>query len=285
MTDYDYPPTPTDYQPTAGGDNPPLKDKATDAAEAAKQGGTDVVQTAAEKAKDVAQETTKQARDLAGEARQQVRQQVGTQHHALVQNLRSLGDELGGMTANSEQSGVATEAVGQIRDRVHGAADWLERREPGDLVDEVRSFARRRPGAFLVGALAAGVVAGRLTRGVVAAHSDEASTSGAGAMSQDGPPTQPGLAPTTTAYPSVGYPAEGAGYAMPAGNGESGYGTPAGYGNEPGYGTPAGYGNEPGFGSQPGFGEAGYGAQPGYGVSPAGGYPSADAPENGEGWR
>jgi hypothetical protein len=50
---------------------------------------------------------------------------------------------------------------------VQDLAGWLEQREPGELLDEVRALARRKPGTFLLGALAAGVVAGRLTRGAV----------------------------------------------------------------------------------------------------------------------
>ena len=48
----------------------------------------------------------------------------------------------------------------------------LQNREPAELLDEVRSFARRKPGMFLLGAAAAGILAGRLTSGVKAAHSD-----------------------------------------------------------------------------------------------------------------
>ena len=44
--------------------------------------------------------------------------------------------------------------------------------------DEVRSFARRKPGVFLFGAAAAGVLAGRLTSGVKAAHTDTRSSDG-----------------------------------------------------------------------------------------------------------
>ncbi|HKC26518.1 MAG TPA: hypothetical protein VKB75_00770, partial [Jatrophihabitans sp.] len=87
---------------------------------------------------------------------------------------------------------------------------------PGDLVDELRRFARRRPGAFLMGALAAGVVAGRLGRGVVAAHTEDDGTA-AGAPTNSGPgdgrihdPAQPPVAshelgmsaPNPPAYPS-----------------------------------------------------------------------------------
>ncbi|MCW2646505.1 MAG: hypothetical protein JWP07_2614 [Pseudonocardiales bacterium] len=271
----EYPPVTAAY-PMASDDSPQLKDKATDAAEAAKQAGAEVAQTATEKAKDVAHETSKQARDLVGEARAQVRQQAGTQHRNLVDNLRSLGDELGGMTAGSEQSGVATEAVGQIRDRVHGAADWLERREPGDLVDELRSFARRRPGAFLLGAVAVGVVAGRLTRGVVAVHADDATATKsefASPTSQNDPAMRPAIAPATTPQAAGGYPADGPGYAMPGG-----YGAPPDYGRQPGYGTQPRYGTQPTYGAQPVNGDQ-------FGAPPATGYPQAGSPENGEGWR
>lgn len=162
----------------------PVKERATDAAQAAKDAGTDVARTAASQAKDVVQESSKQTRDLIGEAREQAWRQAGAQHRTLVDNLRSLDDELGGMTDRSkQQSGVGVEMVGQARHRVRGAADWLEAREPGDLLDEIRLFAGRRPGAFLLGAAMAGVVAGRLTRGLAATQSHD--NSGATSAIQD----------------------------------------------------------------------------------------------------
>jgi hypothetical protein len=154
-----------------------MKDKASDTADAAKHAAAQVGQTATDKAKDVAGEAHRQARDLVGEARGQVNEQVNEQHRNLVDNLHSLADEFGKMASAPEQQGLASEIVGQAGDRARGAADWIGNRQPGDLVDEVRSFARRRPGAFLVGALVAGVAVGRLTRGVVAAHSDGSSSS------------------------------------------------------------------------------------------------------------
>jgi hypothetical protein len=56
----------------------------------------------------------------------------------------------------------------------------LQNREPAELLEEVRSFARRKPGLFLLGAAAAGVLAGRLTSGVKAAHSDNGSSNDTG---------------------------------------------------------------------------------------------------------
>jgi hypothetical protein len=77
-----------------------------------------------------------------------------------------VADELREMTVKGGQSGVATEVAQQAAERIHGVASWLEQREPADVLQAVRDFARRRPGVFLAGAVAAGLAAGRLTRGM-----------------------------------------------------------------------------------------------------------------------
>jgi hypothetical protein len=164
-------------------EDPSMKDKAGESAQAGKEAASDLASTATEKAQDVVAQAKGQARDLVGEARGQLRSQAGDQQRSAVTNLRSLGDELRSMSQNGDQNGVATHLVDQAADRVHGVAGWLDGREPEDLIDEVRRLARRRPGAFLVGALAAGVIAGRLTRGVIAEHQDDSSGSGAGSDS------------------------------------------------------------------------------------------------------
>jgi hypothetical protein len=71
------------------------------------------------------------------------------------------------MVDGGQQSGTASEIARQAADRADRLADWLGQREPGDLIEEIRSFARHRPGAFLLGAALAGTVVGRLTRGAV----------------------------------------------------------------------------------------------------------------------
>jgi hypothetical protein len=77
------------------------------------------------------------------------------------------------MADKSDQSGLGAEMVRQVAERGHSLADYLELREPGDLIDDLRNWARRRPGGFLAGSALAGVVAGRLTRGVKDASSAE----------------------------------------------------------------------------------------------------------------
>jgi hypothetical protein len=175
MSEYvetDYPSTRPTPSGSEGSEEASAKDKAMQSAQAGKQAAGDMAQTAVSKAQDVVGEGKAQARNLVGDARDQLRGHAGEQHRNAVTSLRSLGDELRSM-AQSGQGGVATDLVSQAADRTHGVASWLDGREPEDLLEELRRFARRRPGAFLAGALAAGVLAGHLTRGAVAAHTDD----------------------------------------------------------------------------------------------------------------
>lgn len=61
----------------------------------------------------------------------------------------------------------------QAANRGRRAADYLEERGVDGLVGDLQGFARRRPGAFLGGAVLAGLVAGRLMKAGKAAHSDD----------------------------------------------------------------------------------------------------------------
>lgn len=211
-------PAPTDRPPAAPpvDDPAPMKDRAADAAQASKGAAADVAHTASDKAKDVIGETKTQARNVVGEARGQLSEQAGAQHRNLVDKLQSLADELSSMSHTSEQSGVATDLVAQAGERARGVASWLDARQPGDLVEELRSFGRQRPGAFLAGALVLGVVAGRLTRGVVAVHGQDADDSDAGRSTQPVPVDDESLSTGGAGY-SVEQPATDRNEFPPAG--------------------------------------------------------------------
>lgn len=162
--------------------------------ESVKEAGAQVSSTAKDQARDVAGEARTQARDLMNQTQEQVRTQVSDQKSKAVGNLRGLADELravanGQPASDGRISGIADQAA----EAAQQFAVWLESREPGDLLEDVRAFARRRPGAFLLGAAAAGVLAGRLTRGAVDAK-QSAGTS-AGTLPQA--PPQPTVAATT----------------------------------------------------------------------------------------
>ncbi len=154
------------------------KQEASNVAQSATGAAQQVASTTKEQASNVASDVKNQAKQLAGQTRQELSQQASSTKDRAVSGLRSLSQELRGMTERSEESGPATQLAQQAAKVTDQITDFVEQREPGQLLDEVRDYARRRPGAFLLGAALAGVLVGRLTRGVVssASSSDEGTT-------------------------------------------------------------------------------------------------------------
>jgi len=156
------------------------KDEARNVGQTATEAGSQVASTTADQAKQVAQETQRQARDLLEQGRAQLKDQTISQQQKAAQGLSSLATELRGLADGTSQGapGPARDLLHQASGMVEQFAGKLQNREPAELLDEVRMFARRRPGMFLLGAAAAGVVLGRLTSGMKAAHSDGRSSTG-----------------------------------------------------------------------------------------------------------
>lgn len=126
-----------------------------------------VADTAKEKVSDVTSDVRLQARQLAGQTREQLVDQADRQKDKAAESLRSVGDELRGMAEQGE-SGWGSQLAGHGANLSHQAADFLQDHQPGELLDEVRAFARRKPGTFLIGAAMVGLVAGRMTRALAA---------------------------------------------------------------------------------------------------------------------
>jgi hypothetical protein len=150
-----------------------VKDQAADLGQSTVEAGKHSVGVAQEQAAAVAAEASRQGKDLLRQAQEELGEQAAQGQQRLATELLSLGDELHAMADGSDQHGVAADLARQAATRARGAGQWLGDRSPAQVVDEVQSFARRRPGAFLALALGAGLVAGRLTRGIKAAHDDD----------------------------------------------------------------------------------------------------------------
>jgi hypothetical protein len=123
-----------------------------------------VGRTAKREAEEVLDEAKAQASNLLSELGSDVREQAGTQQLRISANLRQISGELRNMLDASDATGTASLLVDQAARHSGNAANWLEERDPDDLLEEVKGFARRRPGAFLGIALGAGLLAGRITR-------------------------------------------------------------------------------------------------------------------------
>ena len=193
------------------------KNEASNVGQTAKEAGSQVASTAADQAKEVADVTKRQAQDLLQQGRTQVREQAIGQQQKAAQGLSSLAEELRGL-ANGTSTGApgpARDLLEQASSKVEEFSSWLQNREPADLLDEVRAFARRKPGMFLLGAAAAGVLAGRMTSGVKAVHTGDSGGRNIGGRYSGG---------TNYVDPAPAY-----GYGTTTGTTTGTYGTPGTY--------------------------------------------------------
>lgn len=142
-------------------------------AEDASAAGRDTAAVARQQAGQVAEEAKLQAREVYAQAKDELLIQTASQHARAASGLHSLADELTAMVIGSTQSGVATDFTQQASERVRTAATWLESREPAEVLDEVKRFARQRPGTFLLAAAAIGLIGGRLTRSLAEEARDD----------------------------------------------------------------------------------------------------------------
>ncbi|GAA1846643.1 hypothetical protein [Agromyces salentinus] len=162
---------------TSGG----VGEKASALASEAGDAGRHVVDVAKGESRGVASETGRQARRFMGQVGDELSSQASTQQSRIAEGLRSVGSEFSGMAGDGSRSGFAVDLVRGAGERADAAARWLDDRDPGSLVEEVKRFARRRPGVFIAIAVGAGVVAGRLTRAIATPSEDSGSSTGSSA--------------------------------------------------------------------------------------------------------
>ncbi len=162
--------------------------------------GKRVAGHAKDEAKQVVGEAKHQAANLVEDAKGQLNDQSRSQRDRLVSTLRDASDQLDGMAnGDAPPSGLAQDLVRQAADRARRFSSSIDGREPVELLDEVRTYARRRPGTFLLAATAAGMVAGRLTRGARQSQSSQSNQSGWDGTSVDVEPRG-----TAAGYPTAG---------------------------------------------------------------------------------
>jgi hypothetical protein len=161
--------------------------------EAAGQAAAEIKDTATQQAQRVGAEAKAQARNVAGDVRDKVSEQVRTQNDKLVSTIRETADHLDEMRGDRQDSPAAT-VVSRVADGGRQLADYLDRNGPEGVLQEVQDFARRRPGAFLATALAAGFVVGRLGKSVAKADPTAGTSTaeaGGDAFTSTPPPAYP----------------------------------------------------------------------------------------------
>jgi hypothetical protein len=140
------------------------KQEASATAGQARKGASRVAGTATDQVRAVTGEARAQAGAMAGDLRTRVTEEAESQTRRGAQVMRQWADDLSGLADNADRDSPARSLVTQAADRGHRAADYLDSRGVGGLVDDLQHFARRRPGAFLGGAVVAGFTVGRLAK-------------------------------------------------------------------------------------------------------------------------
>ncbi|GAB3279968.1 hypothetical protein GCM10027449_20680 [Sinomonas notoginsengisoli] len=190
-------------QPQQSGTSATVKDEARGVAGDAASSAQAVGGVAKDEAANVAGETKSQISDLMAQSRDEVKDQAAHQQARAAEGLRAIHRQLHSMASNSEEQGVGTDLVRRAASRTGAFAEWLDQRDPGSVLQEVKSYARRRPGMFLAIAAGAGLLAGRLSRSLAAGQDDR---------TQGAIPPRPANEPSSTPTPYTA----GAGYSADA---------------------------------------------------------------------
>jgi hypothetical protein len=156
------------------------KQEAGSVADTARSQVGDVASAAGEQAKAVVEDAKHQARRVIDQSRHQLKSQASEQTSKLAGSVRDVSRQLHDVTSpGTAPQGLVADLAEQAAGVTSRLADQLENRSPDELLDEAKRFARRRPGLFLLGALGAGFVAGRLVRSVDTQSLVDAAKSGA----------------------------------------------------------------------------------------------------------
>ncbi|HEX6256053.1 MAG TPA: hypothetical protein VFZ70_09600 [Euzebyales bacterium] len=144
-----------------------LKGSARDAA-------ATVGDTAAQHGQRLKRDAREHARGVARNAQRQLRGHAQEETQRAGAALSTAGDQLRALAQGRvDDAGVLGDYVDQAADAVNRWAHTVQDRGLDGLLDDLRSFGRRRPGMFLAGALAAGVVVGRFGRNAAQELGDE----------------------------------------------------------------------------------------------------------------
>jgi ElaB/YqjD/DUF883 family membrane-anchored ribosome-binding protein len=147
--------------------------QAGDVAQTAKAAATDVASEAQTQVRAVADELTTQARALIGTTQDHVREQARQRAEHAAQGLRSLAGELQALSQGRPQE--AERLAGWVRSSQQRLQQWSDRLDRGGIdgvVQDLTSFARRRPLVFLGACLGAGFVVGRIAKDAAVASAD-----------------------------------------------------------------------------------------------------------------
>jgi hypothetical protein len=140
----------TPSRPASAGTVEDAKSRASDVASTARDKSAEVASEAKDQAGEVFQEAKSQARNVVEDLKRDAHDQASAQTGRAAEGLRGLAQQLGSLVDG--------------RPGDAGIAERVERGGFDGVVQDMRRYARRRAGTFLLGAAVAGFATGRLLR-------------------------------------------------------------------------------------------------------------------------
>ncbi|MFS8096961.1 hypothetical protein LFM09_07445 [Lentzea alba] len=148
----------------SGGIRETAQNEGTAVVHHARDAAGEVRATAQDQIGHVAQEAKTQATNVLHSARDRVADEAEQQARKVSSQLDRIADELSSMAEAASPDAMSAGAVRQVADTSRQAARYLDEQGARGLLDSAQDFARRRPGAFLLGAAVAGFLVGRVAK-------------------------------------------------------------------------------------------------------------------------
>jgi hypothetical protein len=125
-----------------------------------------VQEQARQQTQQFAQQARQQAGQLANRGSEQVKSQLGNQKHQAAQRMTPIQSALRetGQQLRNQGQGPVAQYADNAADQVERFSRYLRENEVDEILDEGRSFARRRPGLFLGSAATLGFLATRFLK-------------------------------------------------------------------------------------------------------------------------
>ena len=130
----------------------------------AREAGQAVAETAKDEGRAVVDSAKQETARLASEASAELRKQGDEQTHRIADRVRDIGQQLDGVQRGEAPSGAVATVLSEAADRANRLAARLDEGGIDGVTGEMKDFARRRPGIFLLSAFGLGIVAGRTLR-------------------------------------------------------------------------------------------------------------------------
>ena len=144
-------------------------------AQSAVDSGKEVVHEAAAQVSVVANAAKDQLGTVLGQVKGEFRSQIDARGQQAAEGMRTLSTQMSSLAeGRPQEAGRVGELLVEAQQRVQSYADTLQQRGPQGIAEDLTTFARRRPGLFLLAATAGGFAVGRFVRGGAAANRQQA---------------------------------------------------------------------------------------------------------------